>query len=233
VLLTHWHGDHTGGVPDILRLYPHLDSSIYKNDPEPGQQNISDGQRFRVKGATVRAVHAPGHSDDHMCFVLEEDEAMFTGDNVLGHGTSATEDLGTFTNSLQKMADQDCKTGYSAHGVVIDDLRSKLKGELRQKKRREQQVMGALERKSAEGVRSSSIHDVVSEIYGTTVDEKTRSLALEPFIGEVLKKLAADRKVAFETRAGKKKWFAVGGSRRNTGRSEQRSIRPMAQLIAA
>src|SRR6266480_4179685 len=119
VLLTHWHGDHTGGVPDLLRLYPHLKDSIYKNEPDKGQLNITDGQIFRVEGATVRALHVPGHSEDHMSFILEEEQAMFTGDNVLGHGTSAVEDLGTFMASLQKMHAQNCAIGYPAHGATI------------------------------------------------------------------------------------------------------------------
>lgn len=76
MLLTHWHGDHTGGVPDLLRLYPELKSSIYKNLPGKTQQPIYDGQLFEVEGATIRAVHTPGHSDDHMCFVLEEEQAL-------------------------------------------------------------------------------------------------------------------------------------------------------------
>jgi hypothetical protein len=76
VLLTHWHGDHTGGVPDLLRLYPELGGSIYKNLPSKTQQPIYDGQLFEVEGATIRAVHTPGHSDDHMCFVLEEEQAL-------------------------------------------------------------------------------------------------------------------------------------------------------------
>ncbi|KAF3763008.1 Metallo-hydrolase/oxidoreductase, partial [Cryphonectria parasitica EP155] len=84
VLLTHWHGDHTGGVPDLLRMYPHLSDAIYKHTPSRSQRPITDGQVFQVQGATVRAVHAPGHSHDHMCFVLDEENAMFTGDNVLG-----------------------------------------------------------------------------------------------------------------------------------------------------
>jgi len=64
VLLTHWHGDHTGGVPDLLLLYPHLKDSVYKNEPDKGQQNIIDGQIFRVEGATIRALHVPGHSTE-------------------------------------------------------------------------------------------------------------------------------------------------------------------------
>ncbi|KAK1919828.1 hypothetical protein P3342_002121 [Pyrenophora teres f. teres] len=95
VLLTHWHGDHTGG-----------------NIPEVGHRDISDGQLFHVEGATLVAVHTPGHAEDHMCFVLKEENSMFTGDNILGTGTSAVEDLGIFMSSLQKMLGKNCQTGH-------------------------------------------------------------------------------------------------------------------------
>lgn len=209
VLLTHWHGDHTGGVPDLLRLFPHLKGSVYKNLPDKGQQNISDGQIFKVEGATVRAIHVPGHSEDHMCFVLEEESSMFTGDNILGHGTSAVEDLGTFMDSLEKMQAQNCEIGYSAHGVTIKNLPAKIAGELGQKLRREKQVLQALGRVRGRGERSSTVKDLVTEIYGESLDETTRTLALEPFIGEVLRKLADDGRVAFEVRGGKRKWYSV------------------------
>ncbi|KAH7396388.1 beta-lactamase-like protein [Pyrenochaeta sp. MPI-SDFR-AT-0127] len=209
VLITHFHGDHAGGAPDLVRMYPSLKHFVYKNDPERTQQNITDGQIFRVEGATVRALHAPGHSTDHMCFVLEEEQAMFTGDNILGHGTSAIEDLGVFMASLQKMLDQNCKIGYTAHGIKLTDLVSKIKGELSAKLRRERQVVRALNRVRSRGERSATVQDIVVEIYGTSLDEQTRTLALEPFTDEVLRKLAGDGEVAFERRSGKKRWYAV------------------------
>ncbi|KOS19952.1 Beta-lactamase-like protein 2 [Escovopsis weberi] len=210
VLLTHWHGDHTGGVPDLVRMYPHLErGGIFKHDPEGIQRGISDGQVFPVEGATVRALHTPGHSEDHMCFVLEEEQAMFTGDNVLGHGTSAVEDLGTFMATLRRMHAQGCRTGYSAHGVAIADLQAKLDAELTAKTRREGQVMRALGEVRSRGGKSASVRDIVGEVYGAQLDEETRTLALEPFVAEVLRKLAGDGMVAFEMRGGKRKWYSV------------------------
>lgn len=209
VLLTHWHGDHTGGVPNLLQLYPELRSSVYKHTPDSGQQPIADAQLFCVEGATVRAVYTPGHSEDHICFVLEEDNAMFTGDNVLGHGTSAVEDLGIFMESLNLMKDQKCKTGHSAHGSVIDDLQGKLNQEIAGKLRRERQVMQTLNRVKTSGEKSVTVKDLVLKMYGDNVDPSTRELALEPFMDEVLRKLAGDGKVAFEKRAGVKKWFSL------------------------
>ncbi|KAI3318558.1 putative metallo-beta-lactamase domain protein [Xylariaceae sp. AK1471] len=216
VLLTHWHGDHTGGVPDLIRMYPDLANSIHKHTPSKSQKPIADGQIFSVEGATIQAVHSPGHSLDHMCFILKEENAMFTGDNILGHGTAAVEHLSTLMTTWRNMQDRDCTKGYPAHGIVIDDLRAKINIELAQKQRRERQVLKTLqemkriERNSGgRGTGSITLHDLVTTIHGAEVDEGVRKLALEPFMEEVLRKLAEDGDVAFEIRGGVKKWFAI------------------------
>ena len=217
VFLTHWHGDHTGGVPDLIHMYPELSSAIHKHIPSPTQQPITDGQIFRVEGATIRAVHTPGHSDDHMCFVLEEEQAMFTGDAVLGHGTAAVEHLGTWMGTLHTMQSHNCVKGYPAHGIVIEDLRAKISTELAQKVRRERQVLQKLEetrRKGRDGggrgKGSVTVKELVMAIHGSEMSQGLRELALEPFMEEVLRKLAEDGRVAYEMRAGIKKWFAFG-----------------------
>ena len=175
-----------------------------------------DGQIFSVEGATIRAVHSPGHSHDHMCFVLEEENAMFTGDNILGHGTSAVEELSIYMSSLRKMQSQNCTIGYPAHGVVITNLPAKIAGELAQKLRRERQVLQTLTEIKRQEVSmgrrrigSVTIKELVTAMYGEKMDEQLREKALEPFMDEVLRKLAEDGRVAFEMRGGEKKWFAV------------------------
>jgi glyoxylase-like metal-dependent hydrolase (beta-lactamase superfamily II) len=217
VFLTHWHGDHTGGVPDLTRVYPHLSSATYKNSPAKGQLPIEDGQVFRVEGATIRAVHSPGHSHDHMCFILEEENAMFTGDNILGHGTSAVEELSVYMTSLRAMQSHNCTLGYPAHGAVIQDLPAKISGELTQKLKREERILKTLEKLNMEQrrmegrkIKSVTVKELVTSVHGMELDEEVRALALEPFMDEVLRKLAEEGRVGFEMRGGEKKWFGVG-----------------------
>ena len=78
-LLTHWHHDHVNGIPDLLRICPQAE--VFKHQPDSGQKEIQDGQVFRVDGVTLTAAHTPGHTVDHMVFIFEEEESMFTGDS--------------------------------------------------------------------------------------------------------------------------------------------------------
>ncbi|KAL4759693.1 beta-lactamase-like protein [Aspergillus foveolatus] len=142
VLLTHWHRDHTGGVADLLAHDPSI--IVYKHRPDPGQQAIADGQTFKTQGATLRAVLTPGHAGDHMCFLLEEENALFTGDNVLGHGYSVAEDLETYTASLRLMASLKCSVGYPGHGDAIPNLPQTIAKYIAQRVAREKKIYAVL-----------------------------------------------------------------------------------------
>ncbi|RAL03810.1 putative metallo-beta-lactamase domain protein [Aspergillus ibericus CBS 121593] len=141
-LLTHWHPDHVKGIPDLLKICP--EAVIYKNDPDLGQESIEDGQVFSVEGATLRAYHTPGHTVDHMMFVLEEEDAVFTGDNVLGHGTSVFEDLKTYLSSLQRMQHRVSGRGYPGHGAVIENATAKITEYIKHRQQREDEVVRVL-----------------------------------------------------------------------------------------
>ncbi|KAF9885184.1 hypothetical protein FE257_000635 [Aspergillus nanangensis] len=141
-LLTHWHGDHINGVKDLQSLCPQV--VIYKNQPDEGQNDIEDGQVFNVEGATLRACHTPGHTDDHMMFVLEEEDAVFTGDNVLGHGTAVFQDLAEYLSSLRRMQDRVAGRGYPGHGAVIEKATTRILEYIQHRQQRENEVIRVL-----------------------------------------------------------------------------------------
>ncbi|KAK1457413.1 metallo-beta-lactamase superfamily protein [Colletotrichum melonis] len=142
VLITHWHHDHTGGIQQLLELSP--SSEVFKNQPEEGQSDISDGQKFLVDGVSLTAVFTPGHTVDHMAFVLEEEDAMFTADNVLGQGTAVFEDLTVYLNSLERMQSLFKGRAYPGHGPVVDNGPSKIQDYINHRKAREEQVIRTL-----------------------------------------------------------------------------------------
>jgi hydrolase len=205
ILLSHWHGDHTGGVADLIAFDPSLAYRIYKHTPDPGQQAIADAQVFAVPGATVRAVYTPGHSTDHVCFMLEEENALFTGDNVLGHGFSVEEDLHSYMLSLHRMKELGCTTGYPAHGVKIDNLPRVMDRYIKHKEQRELQILGVL-RERSKGVHSLSVQELIHAVHGDQLSDVV-CLGLEPFTTQILWKLAEERKVGFEYVTGNRQWF--------------------------
>lgn len=150
-----------------------------------------------------------------MCFILEEENALFTGDNVLGHGYSVVEDLGPYMESLARMADLHCAIGYPAHGARIDDLPVKMRDYIRHKEARVWQVLSTLERSQTaltgvgQGRRvvGLTLREIVRSMYGSVPDEVEK--ALVPFLSQVLWKLAEDRKVGFEAEPAKRRWFVV------------------------
>jgi hydrolase len=219
VLLTHWHNDHTGGILDLITHYPNLASKTYKNQPDRGQLPIEDGQIFHVEGATIEAVFTPGHAVDHMCFALHEEQALFTGDNVLGHGFTVIEDLGAYLDSLRYMGHQQCRVGYPGHGAKIDNLPSKIKVCIQREELRVAQVYAIL----AERTLSTKIHrrsrpsftnrELTTLLYGE-VSDALFDMALEPCMNRCLWKLAEDGRAAFKLIGSARSWYAR--ARQNT-----------------
>ncbi|CAG8128284.1 unnamed protein product [Penicillium salamii] len=210
VLLTHWHLDHTGGVRDLIEKDPQLKSAIYKNNPDTNQKPIYDGQVFTVQGATVRAVFTPGHSNDHMCFYLEEENALFTGDTILGHGTTVVEDLWEYMHSLLKMETVNPHIGYPGHGALIPKLQLKLQQEIRQRTRREKQIIASLEiigsRRGDKG--SATEAEIITAIFGPQLPPDV-SDHLKPQIKEILMKMAREKRMGFRFKDGQKRCPAI------------------------
>jgi glyoxylase-like metal-dependent hydrolase (beta-lactamase superfamily II) len=141
-LITHWHHDHVGGIKDLLSISPQ--TRIYKHTPEEGQLEIKHGQRFEVEGATLTAAYTPGHTKDHMVFVLQEEDAMFTADNVLGQGTAVFEDLPIYIRSLEEMKPLFNGRAYPGHGPVIENGPAKIAEYIAHRQQREEQVVRTL-----------------------------------------------------------------------------------------
>ena len=81
-----------------------------------------------------------------MCFLLAEEGALFTGDNVLGHGTAVFEALGLYLASLERMRAEEGWTGraYPGHGEVVEGGRGRVDEYVAHRRMREEEVVGVL-----------------------------------------------------------------------------------------
>ena len=206
-ILTHWHHDHTSGQKQLLGISPN--TRFYKNTPDKGQLDITEGQTFKVDGASLRAIFSPGHTKDHMALILEEEDSMFTGDNVLGQGTAVFEDLATYLSSLEKMRGVFTGRAYPGHGPVIDDGPSKILEYIRHRKLREDQVIQVMKSsKSAPGIEvaSSETEDwTVMEIVKIIYKDVPEALHIPASGGiqQILWKLAEEGKLSEDSSSGK------------------------------
>jgi endoribonuclease LACTB2 len=153
VLLTHAHIDHTGGVEQVRAKFG--DVTILKK-PWPGHDGaagrrlkaIEDGAIVRTEGATIRAIHTPGHAPDHLCYYLDEEQALFTGDLILGAGTTVipegTGDLGDYLASLKRLMGLELDRIYPGHGPVIFNPKTKIREYIAHRELRERQIIAAL-----------------------------------------------------------------------------------------
>ena len=154
IVLTHGHGDHIGGVAQLAERFGALRVSKFpwaafdRDCPLPITP-LEDGAVVRTEGATLRALHTPGHAPDHLCFELEEEGALFSGDNVLGVGTTVipadSGDLLDYLNSLKRMRAGEPRRIYPAHGPAIEDGSAKIDEYLAHRQEREEQIIAALQ----------------------------------------------------------------------------------------
>jgi glyoxylase-like metal-dependent hydrolase (beta-lactamase superfamily II) len=98
ILLTHAHNDHIGAAREVADA---VGAPIYLNpgdlvlweqvypDTKPDREH-RDGDVFEVGGATLRAIHTPGHSPGSTCFYLDSEGTVFTGDTLFNGGPGAT-----------------------------------------------------------------------------------------------------------------------------------------------
>lgn len=195
VLLTHRHGDHLGGVGQLRARFRGLRVAKMRfRDPAlpEGIDDLRDGQAVPGDGVTLVPVYTPGHASDHLCYYLAEEQALFTGDVVLGGSTtvipSGDGDLRDYLDSLRRLLGLAVRRIYPAHGPVIEDGPARIREYIDHRLLRERQILEGL------GDGLATIPDLVARIY---VDVAP---ALHPVAAQSveshLRKLAREGRVA-------------------------------------
>ncbi len=152
VCLTHWHPDHAEGAAElVVRLGAQLAATAESAEraalDEPGLE-LGEGVEIEFDGGRLRTVLTPGHCPDHACFYWPETGALFTGDTILGEGTSMIAppegDMAAYLASLERLRGLESEVIYPGHGPVIHETERVIEEYIAHRMEREQQVIEAL-----------------------------------------------------------------------------------------
>lgn len=161
-VITHTHMDHSpGAAPLKARLGglivgcapltlsddgPRADAGF---DPAYAPDAVlADGEAIGGPGWTLRALHTPGHTSNHLCYALEEEAVLFTGDHVMGWSTTIVSppdgDMADYMRSLDLLVKRDDMTYFPAHGPPIEKPQRHVRAMITHRRMREQQILRQL-----------------------------------------------------------------------------------------
>ncbi len=177
ILCTHTHRDHSpaaaplatatgapiiGCAPLVLQDDgPRSDASFdatYAPD-----RVLEDGESLSGPGWTLTALATPGHTSNHLCFALPQEQALFTGDHIMGWSTTVVSppdgDMAAYMRSLALLMTREDAVYYPAHGAPIETPKRLVRGMMGHRKQREGQILRLL----AAG--TGHIPDMVAQMY--------------------------------------------------------------------
>ncbi|ADM09354.1 metallo-beta-lactamase family protein [Parvularcula bermudensis HTCC2503] len=141
ILVTHTHLDHSGGAAalaaetgaPVIGFAPHAVSPD-KAPPAldegadwslPFDSFLADGDDIALPACRLTAIHTPGHCANHLCFSLEAEGALFTGDHIMGWATTVIAppdgDMEAYLDSLDRLLAREDRVYYPTHGAPIAD----------------------------------------------------------------------------------------------------------------
>ena len=163
VIPTHHHPDHWPLAPRLAEHFgaPTLGYAAW-GEYRP-QRTVRDGEVLDSEEVRLQAVHTPGHAPDHLCYLLLDDESLFSGDHVMGWSTSVIAppggNLNDFLASLRKLAALRFRVMYPAHGLPVEEPYARIEELRAHREERTRQAIAALE------AGLERIPDMVSRIY--------------------------------------------------------------------
>jgi glyoxylase-like metal-dependent hydrolase (beta-lactamase superfamily II) len=165
-LITHTHSDHSPAAKLIKALtgtgtygFGSHGSGMYSKGftVEAGGDMefvpdivLKDGDVVRGENWTINCIHTPGHTSNHLCFHLDEENVLFPGDHVMGWSTTVVSppdgNMSEYMDSLRMLAERNDRIYYPTHGAPIERPQRFVRAIIVHRKMRESQILDCLDK---------------------------------------------------------------------------------------
>lgn len=165
VLVTHHHVDHSPLAKPLAekhgcKVYGH---GLKGHTPISGVAHLEAGDDITFQpdielrcgdvidgdGWTVEAIHTPGHTSNHLCYALKEENILFSGDHIMGWSTSVVSPpdghMGDYLDSLERVLARNFTRIWPTHGPAIEDPNTFVSEYIKHRYVREDQIMAAID----------------------------------------------------------------------------------------
>lgn len=213
VLVTHHHLDHS---PLAHPLAEAFGAKVYGRPAPAPQANdapaleegaddrfrpdvtLGDGDLLTGPGWTLEAITTPGHTSNHVCFALKEENALFCGDHIMGWSTTVITppdgDMADYFASLDKVRARGFDTLWPTHGAPVREVGPFIDAYVAHRKAREAQILEAL------GAGFTRIKAMVPSLYAA-VDPRLHPAAAHSVLAHMIQ-LVREGRVATEGEPG-------------------------------
>ncbi len=210
ILVTHTHRDHSPGAVALTEatgapVWGWVAQHPQWQDPDfaPHYQPQDDERIAIGPGCTLRVLHTPGHASNHLCYLLEEEALLFTGDHVMQGSTVVINppdgDMSAYLVSLNELLTVDLQWLAPGHGFLVGEPHQCLRALIAHRLRREAKVHQAV--LDAPGL---ALDDLVKHVYDD-VPASLHGVAERSLLAHLLK-LQTDQRVEQRQQA----WWALG-----------------------
>jgi glyoxylase-like metal-dependent hydrolase (beta-lactamase superfamily II) len=208
VLVTHHHLDHSPLAHPLAeafgaKVYGLPAPAPYTSDApaldEGGDDRfrpdviLADGDVLSGPGWMLEAITTPGHTSNHVCFALKEENALFAGDHIMGWSTTVITppdgDMGDYFASLEKVKARGFDVLWPTHGAPVREVAPFIDAYVAHRRAREAQIVDAL------SAGFTSIKAMVPSLYAA-VDPRLHPAAAHSVLAHMLQLVREGRVVA-------------------------------------
>ena len=152
-------------------------------DFHPDVEVCGGGARIAGPGWTLEAIATPGHTSNHICYALLEENAVFTGDHIMGWSTTVITppdgDMTDYMESLDRIRARDFATMWPTHGPPVREVGPFIDAYAAHRRAREAQILAALQAGPAR------IGEMVPSLYAD-VDPKLHPAAARSVLSHMI-----------------------------------------------